>query len=84
FDLVVPKVGTLITGSLNEERIHRLDTRIKEMGLPRQAYEWYMDLRRHGTVMHSGFSFRFDLMVLFATGINDVKDVIPFPRSHGK
>lgn len=58
--------------------------RIKELGLPREQYEWYLDLRRHGTVKHSGFSFGFDLMVLFTTGLTDVRDAIPFPRSLGK
>ncbi|KAH9770885.1 Asparagine--tRNA ligase cytoplasmic 2 [Citrus sinensis] len=84
FDMVVPKGGTVITGSQNEERIDMLNTRIKELGLPREQYEWYLDLRRHGTVKHSGFSFGFDLMVLFTTGLTDVRDAIPFPRSLGK
>ncbi|KAK6940455.1 Aminoacyl-tRNA synthetase, class II (D/K/N) [Dillenia turbinata] len=84
FDMVVPKVGTLIRGSQNEERINVLSTRITEMGLEREQYEWYLDLRRHGTVRHSGFSLAFDLMVLFVTGILDVKETIPFPRSYGK
>ncbi|KAF5726555.1 hypothetical protein HS088_TW22G00234 [Tripterygium wilfordii] len=84
FDMIVPKVGKLVTGSQNEERINVLETRIKESGLPREQYEWYLDLRRHGTVRHSGFSFGFDLMVLFITGLIDVRDVIPFPRSFGK
>ncbi|CAN1811518.1 Asparagine--tRNA ligase, cytoplasmic 2 [Linum perenne] len=84
FDMVVPKVGKLITGSQSEERIHMVETRIKELGLPTAEYEWYLDLRRHGTVKHSGFSLAFDLMVLFVTGLPDVRDVIPFPRSIGK
>ncbi|PON75098.1 Asparagine-tRNA ligase [Parasponia andersonii] len=84
FDLVVPKIGTLISGSQNEERFNVLSTRIKEMGFAGEQYEWYLDLRRHGTVKHSGFSFGFDLMVLFATGLADVRDVIPFPRTYGK
>lgn len=58
--------------------------RIKELGLSGEQYEWYLDLRRHGTVKHSGFSFGFDLAVLFVTGLTDVRDVIPFPRSYGK
>ncbi|EEF29324.1 asparagine--tRNA ligase, cytoplasmic 2 [Ricinus communis] len=84
FDMVVPKGGTLITGSQNEERINVLNERINELGLPKEQYEWCLDLRGHGTVEHSGFSFGFDLMVLFATGIPDVRDAIPFPRSSGK
>ncbi|KAM1265554.1 hypothetical protein TB2_034857 [Malus domestica] len=84
FDMVVPKAGRLFSGSQNEERINILTARIKELGLAAQQYEWYLDLRRHGTVKHSGFNLEFDHMVLFATGLNDVRDVIPFPRSHGK
>lgn len=84
FDMVVPKAGTLISGSQNEERFDMLDSRIKELGLPREQYEWYLDLRRHGTVKHSGFSLSFDHVILFATGLTNVRDVVPFPRSHGK
>ncbi|MBA0605632.1 hypothetical protein Godav_018185, partial [Gossypium davidsonii] len=96
FELVVPKVslnfikrepklyvqiGTVITGSQNEESFNVLNTRITEFDLSIDQYEWYLDLRRHGTVKHSGFSLRFDLMVLLTTGLIDVRDVIPFPRS---
>ncbi|KAL5562197.1 hypothetical protein UlMin_031944 [Ulmus minor] len=84
FDLVVPKVGTLISGSQNEERLNMISSRIKELGLAEQQYEWYLDLRRQGTVKHAGFSFGFDLMVLFATGLIDVRDIIPFPITRGK
>ncbi|KAL3725051.1 hypothetical protein ACJRO7_030115 [Eucalyptus globulus] len=84
FDMVLPKVGRLLTGSQSEERIDLLSKRMKDRGVPQEQYEWYMDLRRHGTVKHSGFSVGFDLMVLFATGLTDVRDVIPFPRSFGK
>lgn len=61
-----------------------LNGRIDELGLEREKYEWYLDLRRNGTVSNSGFTLRFDLMVLFATGLANVRDVIPFPRSYGK
>uniref|UniRef100_A0A5B7BRA9 asparagine--tRNA ligase n=1 Tax=Davidia involucrata TaxID=16924 RepID=A0A5B7BRA9_DAVIN len=84
FDVIVPKAGTLIRGSQNEERLNMLSTRIKELGLPKEQYEWYLDLRRHGTVEHSGFSLVFDSLVLYATGLTDVRDVIPFPRRSGK
>ncbi|KAA8550553.1 hypothetical protein F0562_002237 [Nyssa sinensis] len=84
FDVIVPKVGTLVRGSQNEERFNMLSARIKELGLPKKQYEWYLDLRRHGTVKHSGFSLVFDALVLYATGLTDVRDVIPFPRSCGK
>ncbi|XP_059626258.1 asparagine--tRNA ligase, cytoplasmic 2-like [Cornus florida] len=84
FDVIAPKGGTLIRGSQNEERFEKLSSRIKELGLPREQYEWYLDLRRQGTVQHSGFSLVFDLMVLYATGLIDIKDAVPFPRSRGK
>ncbi|KAF5930634.1 hypothetical protein HYC85_031507 [Camellia sinensis] len=84
FDMIVPKVGKLIRASQNEERLSMLTTRIMELGLPKEQYEWYLDLRMHGTVIHSGFSLAFDLLVAYATGLIDVRDVIPFPRSHGK
>ncbi|WVZ16327.1 hypothetical protein V8G54_009309 [Vigna mungo] len=84
FDLFVPKLGTVISGSQNEERLNMISSRIDELGLEREKYEWYLDLRRNGTVINSGFTLRFDLMVLFATGLANVRDVIPFPRSYGK
>ncbi|KAE9460810.1 hypothetical protein C3L33_07241, partial [Rhododendron williamsianum] len=84
FDVVLPKAGKLIRASQNEERFNVLTTRIKELDIPKEQYEWYLDLRRHGTVMHSGFSLSFDLLVVYATGLIDVREVIPFPRSHGK
>ncbi|KAB1224140.1 Asparagine--tRNA ligase, cytoplasmic 2 [Morella rubra] len=84
FDMVLPKARILLSGSQSEERLDLLCSRIQELGLPREQYEWYLDLRRHGTVEHSGFSLRFDHMVLFATGLTDVRDVIPFPRSYAK
>lgn len=58
--------------------------RMREIGLPREQYEWYLEIQRHGTVKHSGFSMAFDRFVLFTTGLTDIKDVIPFPRSFGK
>ncbi|CAH8290866.1 unnamed protein product [Eruca vesicaria subsp. sativa] len=85
FDLVVPKVGVVITGSQNEERFEILDARISEYGLKtKEKYEWYLDLRRHGTVKHPGISLRMEHMLLFATGLPDIKDAVPFPRSYGK
>ncbi|KAL2488242.1 Asparagine--tRNA ligase [Forsythia ovata] len=84
FDVVVPKVGTLIRGSQNEERFNVLSTRIKEMGLAKEQYEWYLDLKRHGTAKCSGFTFLFDALVLYVTGLNNVRDAVPFPRSFGK
>ncbi|XP_023004185.1 asparagine--tRNA ligase, cytoplasmic 2-like [Cucurbita maxima] len=84
FDVVLPKGGVVISGSQKEERFDVLLSRMKEMGLPREQYEWYLEIQRHGTVKHSGFSLAFDRFVLFTTGLTDIKDVIPFPRSLGK
>ncbi|KAK1426917.1 hypothetical protein QVD17_15597 [Tagetes erecta] len=84
FDLIVPKVGALIRGSQKEERLNHLNRRIKDIGLQKDQYEWYLDLCKQGTVKHSGFNVMFDVMVVFATGLSDVRDVVPFPRHHGK
>ncbi|KAL8500994.1 hypothetical protein ACS0TY_020542 [Phlomoides rotata] len=84
FDVIVPKVGTMLRGSQSEERVNTLSTRIKELGLEKQQYEWYLDLHKHGGVKCSGFSFLFDPLILYATGLNDVRDAVPFPRSYGK
>ncbi|KAH0462803.1 hypothetical protein IEQ34_010378 [Dendrobium chrysotoxum] len=83
-DVLVPKVGELIGGSQREERLDVLKQRILEMGLPLEPYEWYLDLRRFGTVKHCGFGLGFERMVLFATGLDNIRDVIPFPRYPGR
>uniref|UniRef100_A0A0C9RZG6 asparagine--tRNA ligase n=1 Tax=Wollemia nobilis TaxID=56998 RepID=A0A0C9RZG6_9CONI len=83
-DVLVPKVGELIGGSQREERCEVIERRIEEMGLPKEPYEWYLDLRRFGTVKHAGFGLGFERMVLFATGLENIRDVIPFPRYPGK
>ncbi|XP_065043840.1 asparagine--tRNA ligase, cytoplasmic 3-like [Musa acuminata AAA Group] len=83
-DVLVPKVGELIGGSQREERLDVLIKRITESGLPLEPYEWYLDLRRFGTVKHSGFGLGFERMILFATGMENIKDVIPFPRYPGR
>ncbi|KAK4280977.1 hypothetical protein QN277_012527 [Acacia crassicarpa] len=83
-DVLVPKVGELVGGSQREERYDVIQKRIKEMGLPLEPYEWYLDLRRYGTVKHSGFGLGFERMILFATGLDNIRDVIPFPRYPGR
>lgn len=83
-DVLVPKVGALMGGSQREERYEVLEKRLKELGLPREPYEWYLDLRRYGTVKHSGFGFSFENLVLFSSGIDNIKDVVLFPRSKGR
>ncbi|GKA85484.1 asparagine--tRNA ligase, cytoplasmic 1-like protein [Tanacetum coccineum] len=83
-DVLVPKVGELIGGSQREENYEVIKERILKMGLPLEPYEWYLDLRRYGTVKHSGFGLGFERMILFAIGIDNIRDVIPFPRFPGR
>lgn len=82
-DLLVPGVGELIGGSQREERLENLEVRIKEMGLNPEAYDWYLDLRRYGTATHSGFGLGFERLVMYVTGVSNIRDVIPFPRTAG-
>ncbi|MCC6677718.1 MAG: asparagine--tRNA ligase [Phycisphaerales bacterium] len=80
-DVLVPGIGEIIGGSQREERLDRLDARIAEMGLPAENYGWYRDLRRYGTVPHAGFGLGFERLMLFVTGMQNIRDVIPFPRA---
>ena len=80
-DVLVPKIGEIIGGSQREERLDVLEDRIKEMGLNLDDYWWYRDLRRYGTVPHSGFGLGFERLIQFCTGMANIRDVIPFPRA---
>jgi len=80
-DLLVPGVGEIIGGSQREERYQNLEARIKELGLDINDYWWYMDLRRYGTVPHAGFGLGFERAVMYLTGMSNIRDVIPFPRT---
>jgi asparaginyl-tRNA synthetase len=80
-DVLLPGIGEVIGGSQREERFDRLSQRIEEMGLEPEHYQWYLDLRRFGTVPHSGFGLGLERLVLYITGMKNIKDVIPFPRS---
>jgi asparaginyl-tRNA synthetase len=80
-DVLVPKVGELIGGSQREERFDVLEGAIKESGLPLGEYQWYLDTRRFGTVPHAGFGLGFERMVMYATGMQNIRDVVPFPRT---
>ncbi len=82
-DVLAPGIGEIIGGSQREERLDVLDARIREMGLEPSAYWWYRDLRRYGTVPHAGFGLGFDRAVTYATGMANIRDVIPFPRTPG-
>jgi len=80
-DILAPGIGEIIGGSQREERLDVLDSRLEEMGLDVADYSWYRDLRRYGTVPHSGFGLGFERLVAYATGMQNVRDVIPFPRT---
>jgi asparaginyl-tRNA synthetase len=80
-DVLAPKVGEIIGGSQREERLDVLERRIQEAGLPLEDYWWYLDLRRFGTVPHAGFGLGFERLVQFMTGMGNIRDVIPFPRT---
>ena len=82
-DVLAPGIGEIIGGSQREERPEVLGTRMEAMGLDRASYEWYRDLRRYGTVPHAGFGLGFERTVQYATGMANIRDVIPFPRTPG-
>ncbi len=79
-DILAPGIGELVGGSQREERLNVFDARLEQMGLEKEDYWWYRDLRRFGTVPHSGFGLGFERAVLYATGMQNIRDVIPFPR----
>ena len=80
-DVLFPKIGEIIGGSQREEDYEKLSTRAKEMGVPEKDIWWYMDTRRFGTAPHSGFGLGFERLLLFVTGMTNIRDVIPFPRT---
>ncbi|MGL4416862.1 MAG: asparagine--tRNA ligase [Plesiomonas shigelloides] len=80
-DVLAPGIGEIIGGSQREERLDVLDARLDEMGLKKEDYWWYRDLRRYGTVQHAGFGLGFERLVVYVTGMQNVRDVIPFPRT---
>ncbi|NLE69622.1 MAG: asparagine--tRNA ligase, partial [Clostridiales bacterium] len=82
-DLLVPGVGEMLGGSQREERHDKLLARIREMGLKEEEYTWYLDLRRFGTAVHAGFGLGFERFVMYLTGITNIRDVLPFPRTVG-
>ncbi|MEM7199929.1 MAG: asparagine--tRNA ligase [Planctomycetota bacterium] len=80
-DVLAPGIGEIIGGSQREERLDVLDRRIDAMGLPKENYWWYRDLRKYGTVPHAGFGLGFERAVQYATGVENIRDAIPFPRA---
>jgi len=81
-DLLVPGSGELVGGSQREERLEVLEKRMKEMGVPADEMQWYLDLRRYGGTVHSGFGLGFERLVMYVTGVENIRDVIPFPRTY--
>ncbi|MCC8122009.1 MAG: asparagine--tRNA ligase [Oscillospiraceae bacterium] len=82
-DCLVPGIGELIGGSAREERLDVLEARMTALGLNPADYGWYLDLRRYGGAMHAGFGLGFERMVMYLTGVNNIRDVLPFPRTVG-
>ncbi len=82
-DCLVPGIGELIGGSQREERLELLESRIKELGMNPEDYWWYLDLRRYGSCKHAGYGLGFERMVMYLTGINNIRDVLPHPRTVG-
>jgi asparaginyl-tRNA synthetase len=82
-DVLAPGIGEIIGGSQREERLDYLDRRLDEMKMDKQTYWWYRDLRKYGTVPHAGFGLGFERTIIYATGMANIRDVIPFPRTPG-
>ena len=80
-DLLVPGVGEIIGGSQREERLDILEARMDEIGMNRELYDWYVDLRRYGGVKHAGYGLGFERMIMYLTGMSNIRDVVPFPRT---
>jgi asparaginyl-tRNA synthetase len=80
-DILFPGIGEMVGGSQREENIENLVTRMGEVGIPTEEMEWFLDTRRFGSVPHSGFGVGFERLVLFTTGMTNIRDVIPFPRT---
>lgn len=80
-DMLVPGVGEIIGGSQREERLDVLEARMKALGISENGYEWYLDLRRYGGVKHAGYGLGFERMIMYLTGMSNIRDVLPFPRT---
>ena len=80
-DLLVPGVGEIIGGSQREERLDILEKRMDELGMNKESMQWYLDLRRYGGVKHAGFGLGFERLIMYLSGMKNIRDVIPFPRT---
>ena len=83
-DVLAPGIGEIIGGAQREERLDVLEKRIEELGLDKENYGWYLDLRKYGTVPHAGFGLGFERLVSYITGMSNIRDVIPYPRVPGR
>ena len=82
-DLEVPGAGELMGGSQREESYEKLVKRMDELGMNKEELSWYLDLRKYGTCIHSGFGMGFERLLIYITGIDNIRDVIPYPRTPG-
>ena len=82
-DMLVPRIGELVGGSQREERVAQLEQKIKDFNLPPKEYEWYSELRKYGETPHSGFGIGFERLLMYVTGMENIRDVIPYPRTPG-
>ena len=80
-DLLAPGIGEIIGGSQREDDLEKLEKRMEQLGLNKEDYWWYLDLRRFGSVAHSGFGLGFERLIMYITGMQNIRDVIPFPRT---
>ena len=80
-DLLVPGIGEIIGGSQREERLDVLEARMAELGLAKEDYWWYLELRKYGETKHAGFGLGFERLIMYITGMSNIRDVIPFPRT---
>ena len=80
-DILFPGIGEIVGGSQREERLEVLKKRIKELNIDDKELWWYLDLRKYGSIKHSGFGLGLERLILFITGMNNIRDVIPFPRT---
>ena len=80
-DVLFPGIGEMAGGSQREERLDVLKEKMKALDIPEEELWWYLDLRKYGTAVHSGFGLGFERLVMFATGMGNIRDVIPYPRT---
>ena len=83
-DLLVPAIGEIIGGSQREDNLDKLEQRMRELGMNLEDYDFYLDLRKYGSTRHAGFGLGFERMVMYVTGMSNIRDVIPYPRTIGK